>query len=229
MTEQDTVAIIVAAGQGTRMGVNHNKLLLPLGTRTILENGLDTFLKHPRIRKIYLTVSTKDHQIFERMIPEEIVLVEGGRRRQDSVHNALLEIIRDEQVPELVLVHDGARPFCSIKLIDRIIDATIKHSAAIPVLPLEDTIRRIAGREIEVLDRRKLFATQTPQGFRTELIIDASKQAIEKNWVVTDDASLVANTGNQLTVVEGEPQNIKITTPADLERANWILNSMSNS
>jgi len=228
MTEQDAVAVIVAAGQGTRMGAKHNKLLLPLGTRTILEKSLDIFLKHPRIRKIFLTVSSKDHQIFEKMIPEEIVLVEGGRRRQDSVHNALLEIIQDEQVPELVLVHDGARPFCSIKLIDRIIDATLKHSAAIPVLPLEDTTRRISEGKMEVLDRRELFATQTPQGFRTELILDASKQAIEKKWAVTDDASLVGNTGNQVAVVEGEPQNIKITTPADLERANWILNSMNN-
>ena len=229
MTEQDTVVVIVAAGQGTRMGVKHNKLLLPLGTRTILEIGLETFLKHPRIRKIYLTVSSQDRQIFENMIPKGIVLVEGGSRRQDSVHNALLEIMRDEQVPELVLVHDGARPFCSIKLIDRIIDATLKHSAAIPVLPLEDTTRRITGEKMEVLDRRELFATQTPQRFRTELILDASKQAIEKKWVVTDDASLVGNIGNQVAVVEGEPRNIKITTPSDLKRANWILNSMSNS
>ena len=103
MAEQDTVAIIVAAGQGTRMGAKHNKLLLPLGTRTILEIGLETFIKHPRIRKIYLTVSSQDRQIFENMIPEEIVLVEGGGRRQDSVHNALLKIMQDEQVPELVL------------------------------------------------------------------------------------------------------------------------------
>ena len=229
MAEQDTVALIVAAGKGARMGANHNKLLLPLGTRTILEIGLETFLEHPRIRKIYLTVSSKDHQIIKKKIPEEIVLVEGGARRQDSVHNALLEIMKDKQVPELVLVHDGARPFCSKNLIDRIIDATLKHSSAIPVLPLEDTIRRIIQGKMEVLDRRELFATQTPQGFRTELIMNASKQAIEKKWFVTDDASLVGNTGNQVAVVEGEPQNIKITTPADLERAIYILNSMISS
>ena len=229
MAEQDTVAIIVAAGQGTRMGAKHNKLLLPLGTRTILEIGLETFIKHPRIRKIYLTVSSQDRQIFESMIPEEIVLVEGGSRRQDSVHNALLEIMPDEHVPELVLVHDGARPFCSEKLIDRIIDAAHEHNAAIPVLPLEDTIRRITEEKTEVLDRRALFATQTPQGFRTKLILDASKQAIENKWLVTDDASLVENTGDQVSTVEGEPQNIKITTPTDLERANWILKTMSNS
>ena len=123
-------------------------------------------------------------------------------------------------------MHDGARPFCSIKLIDRILDAAFEHDAAIPVLPLVDTIRRVTEEKTEVVDRSKLFAVQTPQGFRTELILDASKQALEKNWVVTDDASLVENSGHEVITVEGEPQNLKITTPDDLKQANWILNLM---
>ena len=226
MTDEAAVAVIVAAGQGTRMGGKHNKLLLPLGTRTILEFSLEPFLKHPRIRKIFLTVASQDRHIFEKIIPEEVILVEGGRRRQDSVHHALLQILQEKQVPELVLIHDGARPFCSIKLIDRILDAAFEHDAAIPVLPLVDTIRRVTEEKTEVVDRSKLFAVQTPQGFRTELILDASKQALEKNWVVTDDASLVENSGHEVITVEGEPQNLKITTPDDLKQANWILNSM---
>jgi 2-C-methyl-D-erythritol 4-phosphate cytidylyltransferase len=129
----DAVAVIVAAGQGTRMGEQHNKLLLPLGTSTILEFSLEPFLKHTRIRKIFLTVASQDRRAFERIIPKEVILVEGGKRRQDSVHNALLKVLQEKPVPELVLVHDGARPFCSAEVIDRILAASFEHGAGIPV------------------------------------------------------------------------------------------------
>ena len=229
MTNKDAVAVIVAAGQGTRMGGEHNKLLLPLGTRTILEFSIETFLKHPGIRKIFLTVSSQDRHIFEKIVPQEVVLVKGGKRRQDSVHNALLKIIQEQQFPELVLVHDGARPFCSAKLIDRILDAAYEHGAAIPVLPLMDTIRRVTEEKTEVVERDELFAVQTPQGFLLEQLLYASKQTTANKWTVTDDASMIENAGGRITTVEGDPQNLKITTPADLERADWILKSTNLS
>ena len=219
----DAVAVIVAAGQGNRMGEKHNKLLLPLGTSTILEFSLELFLKHTGIRKIFLTVASLDRSVFETIIPKEVVLVEGGKRRQDSVHNALLRVMQEKPVPEIVLVHDGARPFCSTELIDRILAAAIEHGAAIPVLPLVDTIRRVTKTKTEVIERSELFTVQTPQGFRTELLKDASMQALANNLIVTDDASLVEKNGGSVATVEGEPKNIKITTPADLERADWIL------
>ena len=229
MTNKDAVAVIVAAGQGTRMGGEHNKLLLPLGTRTILEFSIETFLKHPGIRKIFLTVSSQDRHIFEKIVPQEVVLVKGGKRRQDSVHNALLKIIQEQQFPELVLVHDGARPFCSAKLIDRILDAAYEHGAAIPVLPLVDTIRRVTEEKTEVVERDELFAVQTPQGFLLEQLLYASMQTTANKWTVTDDASMIENAGGRITTVEGDPQNLKITTPADLERADWILKSTNLS
>ena len=229
MTNKDAVAVIVAAGQGTRMGGEHNKLLLPLGTRTILEFSIETFLKHPGIRKIFLTVSSQDRHIFEKIVPQEVVLVKGGKRRQDSVHNALLKIIQEQQFPELVLVHDGARPFCSAKLIDRILDAAYEHGAAIPVLPLMDTIRRVTEEKTEVVERDELFAVQTPQGFLLEQPLYASMQITANKWTVTDDASMIENAGGRITTVEGDPQNLKITTPADLERADWILKSTNLS
>ncbi|HHZ78242.1 MAG TPA: 2-C-methyl-D-erythritol 4-phosphate cytidylyltransferase [Candidatus Lambdaproteobacteria bacterium] len=229
MTNKDAVAVIVAAGQGTRMGGEHNKLLLPLGTRTILEFSIETFLKHPGIRKIFLTVSSQDRHIFEKIVPQEVVLVKGGKRRQDSVHNALLKIIQEQQFPELVLVHDGARPFCSAKLIDRILDAAYEHGAAIPVLPLMDTIRRVTEEKTEVVERDELFAVQTPQGFLLEQLLYASMQITANKWTVTDDASMIENAGGRITTVEGDPQNLKITTPADLERADWILKSTNLS
>jgi len=229
MTNKDAVAVIVAAGQGTRMGGEHNKLLLPLGTRTILEFSIETFLKHPGIRKIFLTVSSQDRHIFEKIVPQEVVLVKGGKRRQDSVHNALLKIIQEQQFPELVLVHDGARPFCSARLIDRILDAAYEHGAAIPVLPLMDTIRRVTEEKTEVVERDELFAVQTPQGFLLEQLLYASMQITANKWTVTDDASMIENAGGRITTVEGDPLNLKITTPADLERADWILKSTNLS
>jgi len=229
MTNKDAVAVIVAAGQGTRMGGEHNKLLLPLGTRTILEFSIEAFLKHPGIRKIFLTVSSQDRHIFEKIVPQEVVLVKGGKRRQDSVHNALLKIIQEQQFPELVLVHDGARPFCSARLIDRILDAAYEHGAAIPVLPLMDTIRRVTEEKTEVVERDELFAVQTPQGFLLEQLLYASMQITANKWTVTDDASMIENAGGRITTVEGDPLNLKITTPADLERADWILKSTNLS
>ena len=94
MTLENVVAIIVAAGKGSRMNYDRNKLLLPLGTSTILQTSLEPFLKHSRIRKIYLAVSLRDHQFIKKLIPEEVILVNGGKRRQDSVHNALVEVIK---------------------------------------------------------------------------------------------------------------------------------------
>ena len=141
MTLENVVAIIVAAGKGSRMNYDRNKLLLPLGKSTILQTSLEPFLKHSRIRKIYLAVSLRDHQFIKKLIPEEVILVKGGKRRQDSVHNALVEVMKGETTPDAVLIHDGARPFCSTNLIDRVLEATLMHDAAIPVLPINKEFR----------------------------------------------------------------------------------------
>ncbi len=226
MTLENVVAIIVAAGKGSRMNYDRNKLLLPLGTSTILQTSLEPFLKHSRIRKIYLAVSLRDHQFIKKLIPEEVILVKGGKRRQDSVHNALVEVMKGETTPDAVLIHDGARPFCSTNLIDRVLEATLMHDAAIPVLPINDTVRRITKRKTSVVDRTGLCSVQTPQGFRPELLYTASAKA--KNIEFTDDASLIENISQKVVSVEGEVHNIKITTQADLEQAQWIINTKNH-
>ncbi len=220
-------AVIVAAGQGSRMGAGHNKLLLNLFGETIIEKSVKTFLKNSHIRKIYVTVSAEDRTIFEDILPHQVVLVEGGKRRQDSVHQALLEIRKNKSKPDLVLVHDGARPFCSSKLIDRILQKASSEGTAIPVLPLMDTIRRITDKKTETVDRSELFVVQTPQAFKEELLFNASEAALKNNWNVTDDASLLENNGQIISTVEGEANNIKMTSPADLERAQWIMHYMT--
>ena len=228
MTFEHAVAVIVAAGKGSRMRENRNKLLLPLGASTILEKSLEPFLKHSRIRKIYLAASVQDYHLIKKLIPEEVILVKGGKRRQDSVHNALVEVMKGKNIPDIVLIHDGARPFCSSKLIDRVLEATHRHDAAIPVLPINETIRSITVEKTNVVDRRGLFSVQTPQGFRPELIYSASSNAQAKNTEVTDDASLIEKISQRVASVEGEVHNIKITTPADFEQARWIINSMNH-
>ena len=173
-----------------------------------------------------MAASLQDHQLIKKLIPEEVILVKGGKRRQDSVHNALVEVMKEKNIPDAVLIHDGARPFCNSNLIDRILDATHRHDAAIPVLPINDTVRQITEEKTSVLDRRGLYSVQTPQGFRPELIFAATSKG--KNTEVTDDASLLENTLQGFASVEGEVHNIKITTPADLEQARWIINSLNH-
>ena len=109
-------------------------------------------------------------------------------------------------------------------MIDSIINSARKYGAAIPILPLVDTIRLVRDGKTEILDRNKLFSVQTPQGFHTKLIKNASVQAIANKWEVTDDAALIEKIGGTVKTVDGEQQNLKITTPGDLERANYILN-----
>ena len=135
--------------------------------------------------------------------------------------------MEEKKVPEQVLVHDGARPFCSKKLIDRVLRSVSEHGTAIPALPLVETIRLVTEEKTEIVDRNKLFSVQTPQGFKTSLIFDASTQAILNNLEVTDDATLIENIGGSVKIIKGEPQNLKITTPNDLDIANYILNSMN--
>jgi len=228
MNFEHAVAVIVAAGKGSRMRKNRNKLLLPLGASTILEKSLEPFLKHSRIRKIFLAASVQDHHLIKKLIPEEVILVKGGKRRQDSVHNALVEVMKGKNIPDVVLIHDGARPFCSSNLINRVLDATQRYDAAIPVLPINETVRRITVEKTNVVDREGLYSVQTPQGFRPELIYKASSKAQEKNIEVTDDASLLEKISQRIASVEGEVHNIKITTPADLEQARWIITSMNH-
>ena len=219
----DAVVIIAAAGQGKRMAAGQNKLLLPLGEQTLLQHTLEVFLKHPRIAQIYLAIAPSDEAKIAPFLKEKITLVFGGAERQDSVFNALRAIQKKAQLPRWILVHDGARPFCSPPLIEKILMQCSQSRAAIPVIPLTDTIRQITPQRTKVLDRTTLFATQTPQGFEATLLMEAYQAAQANQWQTTDDAAVVERWGHPVSTVQGEVANIKITTPQDLKQAQWHL------
>lgn len=224
----DAVVIIPAAGQGKRMAAGQNKLLLPLGTQTILQHTLDLFLKHPQIFHIYLVIAEKDKARIASSfaVDDKITLLSGGIKRQDSVFNALVKIQQQTILPRWILVHDGARPLCPPTLIEKVLKQCTHTGAAIPVVPLTDTIRQITPQGTKVLDRSQLFATQTPQGFEAQLLINAYQIAQINHWNTTDDASIVEQWGHPVATVEGVKSNLKITTLQDLEQAEWQLTQL---
>lgn len=226
----DAVVIIPAAGQGKRMAAGQNKLFQPLGAQTVIQRTLSLFLTHPRISRIYLVIAKHDRDRLMSWTEGErrITLVTGGARRQDSVFNAL-ERIRLEPLPQWILVHDGARPLCSPTLVERILEECARTNAAIPVIPLTDTIRQFQRCGSQVLNRSRLFATQTPQGFKSQLLIEAYQALQKQGWQTTDDASIVELWGHSVSPVEGDAGNLKITTQRDLQFAECWLDMKTNS
>jgi 2-C-methyl-D-erythritol 4-phosphate cytidylyltransferase len=173
------------------------------------------------VAPVELVASARD--LAEDAIHEKmpIQVVEGGAERQDSVYNALRLLPSD---CEWVLIHDGVRPFVSAALIDATMERARETGAAIAALPATDTVKRVeSGVVVETLPRSEIYLVQTPQVFRMELLLSAYEEARRNGWSVTDDASLVERLGVTVSVVNGEPTNIKVTTPADLLWAEWFL------
>ena len=221
-------AILPAAGQGRRMGASQNKLFLPLNDSSIIEETLRKVISHPQICHIYLVYNQEDHELLNSLssLPD-LTLVLGGERRQDSVAAALAQIQSDRLV-EKVIVHDAARPLCSTELISRVIRALEHYPAVIPVIPLKDTIRKIIGDQVKLVNRQDYVSTQTPQGFNLSSYWQATLQSQQEDWDVTDDASLLEKTGIPLHLIPGEETNLKITTPLDLEFARFLSNHSFN-
>jgi 2-C-methyl-D-erythritol 4-phosphate cytidylyltransferase len=221
-----TDVIIAAAGRGSRMEHSENKLLLPLGTQTVLEHTVSIFARHPQVARVLVTVSPEDEPRVATLLERfSVHLVRGGATRQASVHAALEALERFPEACEWVLVQDGARPFTTPELISRVLEATQQVGAAIPVVSLNDTIRRIDGVRMELLDRSVLRAVQTPQGARRQTLWEASTRALQERWEVTDDASLIERFGGKVAWVEGERSNLKLTTLEDYAFARWKAQS----
>jgi 2-C-methyl-D-erythritol 4-phosphate cytidylyltransferase len=207
-------ALIVAAGRGRRFG--GAKQFAPLGGRPVLAWSIAAFARHPRVERIVLVLPPgEDDAPFRALDPKVRAAVAGGAHRQDSVRNGF-ERIEPDGV-ELVLVHDGVRPVVAAALIDRVLAAAESGGAAVPGLVLEETIKEVQGdRILRTLDRDRLVRTQTPQGFRYDVLRDALDHARRTGFRGTDEAALVERLGRPVLVVAGDPRNIKITRAEDL-------------
>jgi 2-C-methyl-D-erythritol 4-phosphate cytidylyltransferase/2-C-methyl-D-erythritol 2,4-cyclodiphosphate synthase len=218
-------AVIVAAGQGLRAGGHTPKQFREIGGTTLLRRTLTTFAAVPEIDAIQLVIRPEDGVVVRSLTEDMAILppVFGGKSRQASVRAGLTALAAS--APEIVLVHDAARPFTSSALIVRAIAAAKKTGAAIPVLPVTDTVKRVNPEGIveATIDRTPLRLVQTPQAFDFEILLQAHhRAAAEGREDFTDDAALAEWAGTAVNVFAGESDNMKITTPEDFARAESI-------
>ena len=219
-------AVILAAGLGKRMQAGHNKQFIEICGQSVLTHTLTVFAQIPEIAKIVLVVRAGEEDTCQNMIPEiaenKTVLAIGGKERQDSVHNGIRAITWE---CEYILIHDGARPLITEEVIRRTLLAAQNSGAAICAVPVKDTIKQADsdGNDLATIPRESLWAVQTPQVFRADLIRRAYENAYVHNHYGTDDASLVEYLGEKIKIVTGDYENIKITTPEDIPTAEQIL------
>src|SRR5689334_21670983 len=214
--------LVVAAGQGSRFGGPLPKQYLPLGGANILRHAVAAFAEHRRLENVMVAIRPEDRALFDKTVAGLTVLppVPGGRTRQDSVRLGLEALTAYR--PHRVLIHDGARPFPDQRLVDRVIHGLDTAVAAIPCLPLRDTIKRGEGGTIrQTVDRSALWRAQTPQGFHFDAILAAHRAAIGRE--LTDDAAVAEAAGLAPLIVEGSEDNLKVTTEEDLAAAERLL------
>ncbi len=220
--EGDVGVVIPAAGEGKRMGGRRKQFKL-LDGKTLLYRSAASFASLPEIGCIVVAVPASETTRAARELselPADIVAVEGGSTRQESVRLAL------EALPthvEIVLVHDAVRPFIETPAIRAVADAARAHGAAALAVPVVDTLRRREGSRLgETVSREDLVGMQTPQGFRRELIVEAHRSAWANRRHATDDVSLVVDAGAQVHLIDGSPLNFKVTTSDDWELARIL-------
>ena len=221
-------AIILAAGKGSRMKEELNKQYLVLKDRPIIAHTLRVFENCPFIDEIILVINPQEQEICKKRILDRFKykkitqLVSGGDERQRSVHNGLSAL--DER-SEIVLIHDGARPLVTSKVIERCIQGAKAYGAVSAGVPIKETIKIMTkDRFVQYTPKREdVWITQTPQAFQIDIIKQAHDFAILHEVLGTDDAMLVEHMGKKVKMVDGDYENIKITTPEDLIAAEAIL------
>jgi 2-C-methyl-D-erythritol 4-phosphate cytidylyltransferase len=223
------VALIVAGGKGLRMNMKARKQYLELDGQTVLQRTLSAFNQCEDIESIVLVVPPEDIDYCHKDVigtlelAKKVQVAGGGDERQQSVYNGLCSM--NVSPDEVVVIHDGVRPFIEKELIQSCIDAAKETGAAILAVPVSDTIKMAAhdGTIETTVDRECLWAAQTPQAFRYDWIRQAHETALTDKIAVTDDASLVEHIGYPVKLVTGSRRNIKITTPEDLAIASALI------
>ncbi len=219
--------VIAAAGSGSRMGMDVNKQFLDIGGKPVLARTIQAFEDCSLVDEIIVIAAESEVEYCNKGIVGKYGfrkvknVICGGEFRQQSVYNGLMQVSTD---CDIVLIHDGARPFIDCKSITECIEAARETGAACVAVPVKDTIKRAddEGYIEGTIDRRSLWAMQTPQAFRYDLIVEAHRNAILEGYVGTDDAVLVERIGRRVKLVSGSYYNIKITTKEDLAIAEGI-------
>lgn len=218
--------MVLAAGQGKRMKAGRNKQFIELEGKPVIIHTLTVFENDPMCEDIKLVINEKEVPLFEELLATHGIakvseMVLGGKERQDSVYNGLQAM----ENAEIVLVHDGARPFIRQEVIHRLVEKAKLDGAAIVGVPVKDTIKKVNPDLLimETVERAALWMIQTPQAFQYPILQKAHRQAKEERYLGTDESSLVERIGVPVHMVEGDYENIKLTTPEDLIVANAIL------
>lgn len=227
MVKVKAAAIIAAAGWGKRFGKGKKKQFQPLGGKPVIVHSIERFEKSPSVGEIVLVVSEDSI----RYCHEEIVkkfqfkkitkIVSGGEERQHSVKRGFSSISNET---DIVIVHDGVRPFITVDLIEEAINEALKSGGAIVAIPVKDTVKESFERYIQrTLPRESLWLAQTPQAFRYDLLKRAYKMSDENGFLGTDESSLVERLGIRVKLIRGSQMNVKITTEEDLLLAELAL------
>lgn len=226
-------AILAAAGKGKRMGLEKNKLFIPLLNLPVLAHSVLAVANCSDIDNLIIVASTEDisrirDMLLKLPITQLWQVVEGGSERQYSIANALRAV---PPATEIILVHDGARPLIDPGMVGRVIAAACACRAAGVAVPVKDTIKTVDtdGFATGTPDRRTLWAIQTPQAFEASLLRQAYAKAAADGFLGTDDASLVERLGVRVKLVEGHYSNLKITTPEDMLFAAALLKAGSEA
>jgi len=229
MSTKRTAAIIVAAGRGLRAGTGGPKQYRSIGGKTVLSRAMEPFCTHPDVFAVQPVRNPDDAEIFDQAVChlKYQTPVNGGATRQASVRAGLEALA--EHAPDIVLIHDAARAFVTSEVISRAIDSALITGAAIPVVPVTDTVKVVdASGAIEATpDRARLRIAQTPQAFRFDIILEAHRRAArEGRDDFTDDAAIAEWAGLTVTTFEGDAANMKLTTPEDFAREEARLGAM---
>jgi len=216
--------IIVAGGKGLRMGSDIPKQFLPIGGKPVLMRTLERFREYSPTLQIILVLPQAQQEYWNQLCKDynfevEYVLADGGETRFHSVQNGLAKIPDDAE--GVVGVHDGVRPFPSIDVIRNCYETARTAKAVIPVISVVETVRHLQGNTSETVPRNDYRLVQTPQTFDIQLLKAANRQPYRDDF--TDDASVVESYGHSITLVEGNRENIKITTPYDLKIAEVLV------
>ncbi|KHF39051.1 2-C-methyl-D-erythritol 4-phosphate cytidylyltransferase [Halalkalibacter okhensis] len=216
--------VIPAAGQGKRMKAGKNKQFLELNGQPLIVHTIRLFQEDSWCDQVVLVANREELEIMNELAKKhslsKVTVVEGGEERQHSVRNGLSSILADS----IVLVHDGARPFVPRDVIHALVQKAAEMGAVTAAVPVKETIKRVLSkRVVNTLKREELWTIQTPQAFQLSLIKEAHEKAQAAAMLGTDDASLVEWLGHEVAIVEGDYQNIKLTTPEDLLFAEAIF------